>query len=169
MSMKTLLTLATAVCSLASVEAFANDNSWWRDADDYYKGWVDSTDSAFQAVVRPVGELTGSPVVGLLLVASHKEYCSGKSESFSGDLTMAVNDRKVTFKTSCYKNEWLNIQPATDKANDYLLQQFNYYRNKNVKFVMTQSNGPDWVFNLPTKGFGKLYSSIKESVKEPIE
>ena len=48
MSMKTLLTTATAICSLTSVDVFANDSSWWRDADDYYKGWVDSTDSAFK-------------------------------------------------------------------------------------------------------------------------
>ncbi|MEZ9716219.1 hypothetical protein AB4234_03900 [Vibrio cyclitrophicus] len=169
MSMNKILTLATAVCSLTSINSFADDNSWWRDADDYYKGWADSSDSSFQAVVSSSGQQTESPFVGLRLVTSHKEYCSDKSESFSGDLTMAVNDRKVTFKMSCYKNEWLNIRPVTEKANDYLLEQFNYYRNKNVRFVMTKSKGPDWVFNFPTKGFGKLYSSIKESVKDPIE
>ncbi|WP_305815460.1 hypothetical protein [Photobacterium leiognathi] len=169
MSIKTLLTTATAICSLTSVNVFANDSSWWRDADDYYRGLADSTDSTFQAVVRPAGQQTDSPFVGLRLVTSHKEYCSDKDESFSDDLTMAVNDRKVTFKTSCYKNEWLNIRPASAKANNYLLEQFNYHRNKNVRFVMTKSNGPDWVFNFPTKGFGKLYSSIKESVKKPIE
>ena len=169
MTIKQLLFAAATICSLTSASVLADDNSWWRDGDDYYKGLVDSSDGGFQAVIRPRSLKNEAPYVGFQLVTSHKTYCSDKGDSFHGNLTLAVNDRKVAFNTTCYNNEWLNVFPASVKSNMYIMKEFNYQRNKFVTFVMPINDSPDWVFNFPTKGFGKIYSSIDESIKEPIQ
>lgn len=169
MTIKQLLITAVAVCALNSTSVLADENSWWRDADDYYKGLADSSDSGFQAVIHPRNSKNEVQYVGFQLIIQHKTYCTDKGNSFHGNLTLAVNDRKVAFKTTCYDNEWLNVSPVSVKSNMYIIKEFNYQRNKFVTFVMPINDSPDWVFHLPTKGFGKIYSSINESIKEPIQ
>ncbi len=159
------------VCSLllGATQATAADGAWWRDVDNYYKGWVDSSDSDFQAMIRPSGFKSDSSSVQFQMVLSHKTFCGDKDSSYHGPLTMTVNDRKVAFDMTCYKNEWLNIYPTTEKSNDYVLKEFNHYRNKRVTFVLPHRDAPDWVFNFSTKGFGSLYSSIDEYVKDTVQ
>lgn len=167
--MKKIYAFTACLFLLGTAQANAADDSWWRDADNYYKGWVNSPDSDFQAMIKPSTSQSNNPAVAFQLVTSHKSFCADKDESYIGPLTMTVNDRKVAFDMTCYKNEWLNIYPTTDKSNDYVLKEFNYYRNKRVTFVLPHKNSPDWIFNFSTKGFGSLYSSIDEYVKDTVQ
>ncbi len=167
--MKKIYVFTTCLLLLGTTQATAADDSWWRDADYYYKGWVNSPDSDFQAIIKPSDLKIDSPSVEFQMVLSHKIFCADKDSSYRGPLTMTVNDRKVAFDMTCYKNEWLNIYPATDKSNDYVLKEFNHYRNKQVTFVLPHKDSPDWVFNFSTKGFGSLYSSLDKYVKNTVQ
>ncbi|MCE7621967.1 hypothetical protein [Vibrio fluvialis] len=167
--MKKIYAITTCLLLLGTTQAAAADDSWWRDADNYYKGWVNSPDSDFQAMIRPSGLKSDSPSVEFRMVMSHKTFCADKDSSYQSPLTMTVNDRKVSFDMTCYKNEWLNIYPTTGKSNRYVLEEFNHYRNKRVTFVLPHKDSPDWVFNFSTKGFGSLYSSINEYVKDTVQ
>ncbi|NGZ19069.1 hypothetical protein G6Z94_17365 [Vibrio aestuarianus] len=167
--MKKIYVFTTCLLLLGTTKATAADDSWWRDADNYYKGWVNSPDSDFQAMIRPSDIKSDFPSVEFQMILSHKTFCADKDSSYSGPLTITVNDRKVAFDMTCYKNEWLNIYPSTDKSNDYVLKEFNHYRNKRVTFVLPHKDSPDWVFNFSTKGFGSLYSSIDEYVKDTVQ
>ncbi|TXY00087.1 hypothetical protein [Vibrio mimicus] len=167
--MKNIYAFITCLLLLGTTQATAADDSWWRDADNYYKGWVNSSDSNFQAMIRPSDLQRDSSSVVFQMVLSHKIFCADKDSSYRGSLTMTVNDRKVAFDMTCYQNEWLNIYPTTDKSNDYVLKEFNHHRNKRVTFVLPHNDSPDWVFNFSTKGFGSLYSSIDEYAKDTVQ
>ncbi|EGR1074289.1 TPA: hypothetical protein PX784_002455 [Vibrio cholerae] len=152
-----------------STHAIANnDSGWWRDANDYYLIWADSEDSIFQASISRIGLTTKSPYVGFRLVGSHERFCQNKGDSFKGTVIINVNDQPINFETSCYKNKYLNMYPSKNMSNKFILDELNSYRNKELTFVISYNDAPDWVFTIPTKNFGSYYSSLTKSLKEVL-
>lgn len=167
--MKNYLALISACLLFASTQSIASDQSWKRTEKNYYKGFVNSTDSRFQAIVSPKDQETDKPYVGIQLVISSIDFCSDKDQSFEGSMLMTVNDRKVSFITSCYKNKWLNIHPSTISGGEHIIKELNHHRNKMVTFVIPYKDAPDTIFNLPTDNFSPIYNSIDKYVKEAIQ
>ena len=168
MKIKKNIILSLLISSM-SLQAFAEDNSWWRDADDYSKIWAQSSDSGYQALVSPLDNKDKNQAITFTLILSHKSFCGDKDDSFSGEQLMIVNDRKVSFQMSCFKNEFLNLHPSTEQGDKFVLEEFNSYRNKNITFVIPYKDSPDWIFNITTKDFRKYYSSLKTYIKETIK
>ncbi|EGQ8442817.1 hypothetical protein GTW15_07445 [Vibrio cholerae] len=164
MKQRIMLTLITA---LLSTPSFA-DNSWWRDANDHNKAWANSDGSNFQALITPEGLNSNTPYVSFVLVGSNKSFCSDKGKEYTGHMTMKVNDQRVAFSMTCYKSEFLNLVPKTHKGLDYIFEELNSYKNKQMTFVIAYENQPDWVFTLPTRNFGQHYTSLKKSLKATL-
>ncbi|MFA0631008.1 hypothetical protein AB4589_25180 [Vibrio sp. 10N.222.49.A3] len=165
--MKKRTTLITLVTALLSTQAFA-ESGWWRDANDHNKAWANSDGSNFQALIKSRALDSDSPYVSFSLVGSNKSFCSNKGDEYNGHTTMKVNDQRIDFSMTCYKNEFLNMVPKTHKGLDYIFKEFNSYRNKQMTFVVTYEDQPDWVFTFPTRNFGQYYSSLKKSLKDTL-
>lgn len=159
--------MLTLITTLLSTQALA-DSGWWRDANNHNKVWADSADSNFQALITPAALNSDTPYVSFTLVGANKSFCDNKGSDYKGQMTMKVNDQRIAFSMKCHKNEFLNLTPKTHKGLDYVFEEFNSYKNKQMTFVIAYKDQPDWVFTFPTRNFGQYYSALKKSINPTL-
>lgn len=163
-----ILSALTLTMSLGVSADQTKDEGWYRDDNNYQKYWVNSTNSDFQGRMKKVQySKESNPFLEFRLVIEH-EYCKDKAEDFSKDSTIQVNNRNIIFRTTCFANKTLNLNPISEEGSEYVLKQFYQYSAKNVTFVIPYKNSPDWVFKFPTNNFRQYFKDASEHLKQTI-